>query len=76
MSLREAIDKSEMSQNEVARQLGLDCATLCRYAQGKREPGLIEKLKINRFFGAMVVPVDKETVKLCLSIRGLVGKED
>jgi transcriptional regulator with XRE-family HTH domain len=76
MNLREAIDKSELSQNEVARQLGLDCATLCRYAQGTRQPGLIEKLKINRFFGTMVMPVDKKTVELCLSVRGLVGKED
>jgi transcriptional regulator with XRE-family HTH domain len=76
MTLREAIDKSELSQNEVARQLGLDCATLCRYAQGKRQPGLIEKLKINRFFGEMVIPVDIETVNLCLSIKGLIGKEE
>jgi transcriptional regulator with XRE-family HTH domain len=61
MNLREAIDKSELSQNEVARQLGLDCATLCRYAQGTRQPGLIEKLKINRFFWQARRTRDEET---------------
>jgi len=75
MDLRKAIDKSEMSQNEIARHLGIDRGMLSRYANGTRQPGLVDRLKINRYFGKMVLPIDKETVKLCLSIRGLVGKE-
>ena len=76
MDLKTELDKSEMSQNEIARHLGIDRGMLSRYANGSRTPGLIDRLKINRYFGKMVLPIDKETVKLCLSIRGLVGKEE
>ena len=76
MDLKTELDKSEKSQNEIARHLGIDRATLSRYANGTRQPGLIDRLKINRYFGKMVLPIDKEIVKLCLSIRGLVGKEE
>jgi transcriptional regulator with XRE-family HTH domain len=76
MELKTELDKSDISQNEIARHLGIDRAALSRYANGTRQPGLIDRLKINRYFGKMVLPIEKETVKLCLSIRGLAGKED
>lgn len=45
--LRDAIDVSGMTQKEVANACGVTCATISRYASGKRKPGvdMLSKLK-------------------------------
>ena len=66
----------ETTMTDLANDIGVSASALCRYANGTRQPGLIDRLKINRYFGKMVLPIDKEAEDLCLSIRGLVGKEE
>ena len=74
MTLKEAVEESDKTMTEIASDLGYPLCTLSRYIHGSRNPGLEEKLEINRYFGDMVCPISDKTVELCRSIRGLIKK--
>lgn len=48
--LRSLVKVSRLTQREISEQIGIDESTLSLYLSGKRTPGLMNHMKICRYF--------------------------
>lgn len=56
--------RSEMTQEEVAKQIGTDSGAISRFERGLREPSLLELLAFSRMCGVGVEVLIDDKIKL------------
>jgi transcriptional regulator with XRE-family HTH domain len=68
-----------ITQDELARKIGVCSESLSRWANGVRQPKLMARVQINGYFGEEIFPISKaemKTVRQIQGIKGLIGKEE